>query len=119
MGLVHVPATHIEYEQVQEVKEIQIEVTYSEERIKDMIKDTFPENPTLALEVFACESGLNQDAVGPTQDYGIAQIHEPSWNATAKELGLDYKNDAKDNLAMARHVYEQQGWDAWVCLDLI
>ena len=98
--------------------EVKIEITYSKERIKEIIKETFPEQPQLALAVFSCESGLNPKAVGPTNDYGLAQIHSPSWDKRAKALGYhNYKTDVKENLAMARHIYNDAGktFNPWVC----
>ena len=77
----------------------------------------FPEQPRTALLVANCESGLNQDARGPTRDFGLFQVHEPTWDQTAKQLGLDYKNKIVDNIEMARHIYDAAGqsWQPWVC----
>jgi hypothetical protein len=111
----------IEVAQAEEVKGIPFEdafiVTYDwdEEKAIEEIKKTFPEVPGLMVAIADCESGLNIDAVGPTNDYGLLQIHEPSWDHVAKRLGLDYKNNPYDNLKMARHVYDNQGITAWVC----
>lgn len=99
-------------------KEVPIEVTYSRERIVELIKETFPEAPNTATAVFMCESGLNPKAKGPTSDYGIAQVHSPSWDREAKRLGYkEYRTDVKENLAMARHIYEDAGksFSPWVC----
>lgn len=67
------------------------------------------------LRVARCESGLNQHAVSHTNDFGLMQINEASWDDVAKEMDLDYKNDIDDNLTMARHIYDVQGINAWVC----
>lgn len=100
-----------------EVVQIEVIINWTRERIEKEIRDTFPENPELALAIFECESGLVPTAVGPTNDYGIAQIHSPSWDKKAKQLGYDnYKTDVQDNLAMARYLYEARGnFDDWVC----
>lgn len=92
-------------------------VTYdwSEEKAIEEIKKTFPENPGLMVAIAECESGLNIDAVGPTNDYGLMQIHEPSWDHVAEAKGWDYKNNPYHNLEMARYVYDNQGITAWVC----
>lgn len=106
-------------EVIEEPKEVRIEVVtdWTKERIEQEIRDTFPESPELALAIFKCESGLNPTAKGPTSDFGIAQIHEPSWGKKAKQLGLEnYKTDVKENLAMARYIYEGRGnFNDWVC----
>ena len=74
------------------------------------------------VAVFKCENGWSEqrgwdiDIVGPTSDYGIAQIWGPGWHSTAMELGYtEYKTEVIDNLAMARHIYDVQGMPAWVC----
>lgn len=82
-----------------------------------MIREAFPEDPEVALLVVQCESGFNQNAKGPTDDHGVFQVHRPTWDATAKELGLDYINSVRDNIKMARHIYEAAGdsFQPWVC----
>lgn len=75
----------------------------------------FPEDATRAIAVANCESGLNQDAVGPTQDYGLFQIHLPSHQQRALQLGLDVVNSIEDNIAFARLLYDEQNWNPWVC----
>lgn len=79
--------------------------------------ETFPEDARTALAVARCESGFDQGARGPTQDYGVYQIHQPSWDSVAKQKGLDYKRSAYDNIQMARHIYDNAGqtWQDWVC----
>lgn len=72
----------------------------------------------MAVRIAKCESGLKVDIQGPTSDYGVMQIHEPSWDWKAKQLGYDnYKTDVQDNLAMARYIYDNAGqtWTDWVC----
>ena len=103
-----------------EPKEVQFIVVtnWNEERIKKEIRDTFPEQPELAIAVFRCESGLVPTAKGPTSDYGIAQVHAPSWDKEAKRLGhTNYRTDVRDNLKMARHIYDNAGkkFTPWVC----
>lgn len=58
----------------------------------------------------------NTLSYGREQSFGIFQIHAKDWEQTAIKLGLpDYKTNVEQNLKMARHVYEVQGWDAWTC----
>lgn len=109
-------------EEVEEVptkpKEVRIEVVYdwSEEKIVEEIRNTFVETPNTAVAVARCESGLDIDVIGPTSDYGLMQIHAPTWHDVAIELGYtDYKTNPIENLQMARYIYEQSGWNAWVC----
>jgi hypothetical protein len=72
-----------------------------------------------------CESHLKQwddngnTIISKTQDGGILQINIPLWNSKASELSLDYLNDWRDNMRMAKYIYDQQGRKAWMCNDLI
>lgn len=104
----------------EEPREVQIEVIidWTPERIEQEIRTMFPEEPNTAVAVFRCESNLKPTAVGPTQDYGLTQIHAPSWDKKAKALGFeDYKTDVQDNLKMARYIYDSAGgrFTDWVC----
>lgn len=105
---------------IEEPREVRIEVIYNwtPERIEQEIREVFPEQPELAVAVFHCESSLIPTAKGPTSDYGIAQIHKPSWHDKAIRLGYEnYQTDVKDNLAMARYIYDNAGgtFRDWVC----
>lgn len=86
------------------------------------IRNTFPEDPSTALAVAACESGYQMiqsrhiQPYGRERSFGIFQIHEPDWHDTAIRLGYpDYQTDVEQNLQMARYIYEQSGWRAWSC----
>lgn len=87
------------------------------------IRKTFPEAPEIAIAVAECESpGLkmvqsgHQQPYGQERSFGIFQIHEPDWHSRAISIGLpDYQTDVEQNIQMARHVYEVQGWRAWTC----
>lgn len=74
------------------------------------------------VEVAKGESGLQQwhkdgslvkGRVDP-RDSGLFQINSGHWDAEAKRLGLDYKNNIEDNVKMARHIANTQGITAWV-----
>lgn len=101
---------------VRYIKEVQIV-----ESTKTHIRKTFPEDPELMVAIATCESGLRQFdtegnvIVSPTKDFGIFQINEKTWHNTAESLELDYKNSEEDNIEMARHIFEVQGINAWVC----
>jgi hypothetical protein len=75
--------------------------------------------PTM-IRISECESTdaqFNPDGStvhSKTDDWGWFQINE-SWDATAKELGLDYKHSLTDNIRMAKIVYDRQGISAWTC----
>lgn len=108
----------------QEIKPIEIEVTYTTERIKEIIRQEFPEAPNTAVAIAKCESGLDPDiqshhtlSYGREQSFGIFQIHAKDHDRTAKKLGLtNYKTDVRDNVQMARYLYEKRGnFKDWTC----
>ena len=88
---------------------------------KELVEFVFKEDAQRMIKVFTCESGLRQfDKSGNvikshTNDYGITQINEKTWDKKAKEMGLDYKGNIYENLLMAKHVYDISGESAWVC----
>ena len=91
------------------------EFTPRPKTIEEKIRLAFPEEPNNMLAIVNCESGFNQSAVSHTRDFGLFQINEKTWDATAQEMGLDYKGSLDDNITMARYVYDIQGINAWVC----
>ena len=105
---------------MEEPKEVEliVVVDWTPARVAQEVRTTFPEAPELAVAVAKCESGLKPHAQGPTSDYGVMQIHAPSWDKKAKQLGYEnYKTDVKDNLAMARYIFDGAGgqFTDWVC----
>lgn len=92
-----------------------MEATTDKPDIEYKIRQAFPEDYEMMIRIAQCESGLNQDAVSHTNDYGVFQINKASWHAVAEEMGLDYQNNVDDNIEMAQHIYEVQGREAWVC----
>ena len=50
-----------------------------------------------------------------SSDWGLFQINDRAWDARAKELNYDYKNNAYDNVMMGFVILEEQGLNAWVC----
>ena len=72
--------------------------------------------------ILPCESGGEPDpdaAVGPTDDWGRAQINRPTWAARFRELTGAAFEDHIDapilNGFMAAHVETEQGLSAWTC----
>lgn len=96
---------------------LEVVFTWDKERIKQEIRNTFPEDPETAIKIANCESGLVINQIGRTSpDYGLMQINSPAWDRTAKKLGYgDYKTNPRHNLAMARYLYDRAGWQPWVC----
>lgn len=108
-------------------REVRIEarINWTPERIEKEIRNTFSEDPETAVKIARCESGLVADiqsrhvlSYGQERSWGIFQIHEPDWGKVAVRLGYDdYKTDPGDNIAMARHIYDNAGkkWTDWTC----
>lgn len=69
--------------------------------------------------IFQCESHMRQwEADGTvklseTADLGIAQINEVWWGS-ARSMGYDL-DKTYDNILMAKHVWDIQGFKAWTC----
>ncbi len=116
--------------EVEEPKEVRIEVIYNwdTDRIKQEIKATFPEDPYMAVKIARCESNFKMvqsnhiQPYGREESFGIFQIHARAWHDVAVTLGYEnYQTDIKDNLAMARHIYEVSGnsFKPWTCLSMV
>lgn len=88
------------------------------ENVKRLIRETFPEDPRTAVAVAECESNLDPKAYNPnntngTTDGGLWQINS-SHDKRLQELGLD-KNNPEDATKFARMLYDERGWNPWVC----
>lgn len=94
----------------EEPRVIQLEVVtnWTEEKIKQKIRDTFPEQPELMVKIAWCESRWKPDAKGPTDDHGIFQLHAPSHDLSAIDV-----YDPKENIEFARKLYDQNGTRPW------
>lgn len=83
------------------------------------VRDYFADIPALA-NVARCESqyrhtlanGSVLRGVVDPRDTGVMQINTYYHGDTAKKLGLDLTNFV-DNMAYARHLYEEQGLAPW------
>ena len=66
------------------------------------------------VRIAECESGFNQSAVNKkSNDFGIFQVNEATWDEVAKSMGLDYKSNWKSNILLAKYILEVQGISAW------
>lgn len=78
--------------------------------------------PAFESIILPCESGGEPDpdaAVGPTDDWGRAQINRPTWSVRFTELtGASFEENIGNpilNGFMAAHVESEQGLTAWTC----
>lgn len=104
----------IEYAQAQKPPQeilIETKIEWTEERIIEEIKKTFPEQPERMVKVARCESGIKNVPGQLSDDGGIFQI-----NITHKEVleeqGLD-RFDIGDNIKFARYLYDHGGLSHW------
>lgn len=87
--------------------------------VEKFVRDYFKDTPILA-EIAKCESRFRQyDANGEvlrgeknTYDRGVMQINILYHAKAAAKMGLDIHN-LDDNVAYARHLYEEQGAKPW------
>lgn len=110
----------VKIEYIQELEATITDESYWREgkRIKRLIRQTFPENPEVAVAVATCESGLNPKAYNPNNrdgstDGGLFQINS-THDKKLNELGLD-KWNVHDNIKFARILYDESGFKPWVC----
>lgn len=98
----------------------QVTVTTTREttthKVKRLTYQYFGKDAPTALRVFKCESGLRPDAVGSTDDYGVAQIHLP---AHSKKIPADDKIawlfNPENNIKLAYQLFLSSGFNPWVC----
>ena len=121
-------ASNEDVELKEQVIQIATVIDWTPARIEKEIRDTFPEQPNTAVAIAKCESGLIPDiqsqhtmSYGQERSFGIFQIHEPDWKATAIKLDLpNWRTDPRENIQLARYIYDQAGsWKPWSCLKMI
>ena len=84
----------------------------TDESIEEKIRETFPEEPEIAVAVAKAESGhnplaLNDKNTNGSTDKGLFQIN--SCHGYGDELF-----DIDTNLEVARKLYDKSGWTPWV-----
>jgi hypothetical protein len=99
--------------EAEEPRVVLIGTTTPEKSIEEKIRETFPEDADRAVAIAKCESGLNPKAVSPTNDHGLMQI-----NKTVHTVEGDIY-DVDTNLQFARKLYDERGWEPWVCNDIV
>jgi hypothetical protein len=79
------------------------------------IANTFRDNANDALAVAQCESGLDAGAVS-NGNYGLFQINAVHKGLVAS-MGYSWDQilDPGVNTAVAKRLYDEQGWGPWSC----
>lgn len=70
-----------------------------------------------ARRIAECESGMNPNAVSPTNDHGLFQINAVHRNEFEAVTGASWSAiyDPELNTKYAHHLWSQQGWSPWTC----
>lgn len=70
-----------------------------------------------AIRIADCESGMNPNAVSPTNDHGLFQINAVHRGQFEAVTGAPWSSvyDPELNTIYARYLYGQQGWSPWTC----
>ena len=79
----------------------------------DIFQVYFGDKADEARLVANCESGMDAGAISKTQDFGIMQIHFPTWG---KVFGVTREQllDADLNVRLAKAIFDRSGtWEAW------
>lgn len=95
----------------------------TKEEVIVALHQQFLDDMPKAWQVSKCESTFKQfkddgsTVISETGDAGIMQINIKTWDKTAKKLGLDYKNSWRDNILMAKVVYNEASstFEPWTC----
>ncbi len=84
--------------------------------ITGMIKDEFGHRADEALRIAHCESRFDTDDVSSAGAVGVFQIRpvDHGWRIRKVKKGKDL-TDAATNVAVALHIFKDQGWRPWVC----
>jgi len=88
--------------------------------VEAFITEVFGKDAEKAIEVARCESGLRKEVVSKpnrngTRDYHTFQIND----VHTKRFGDGFKNDWKENVRVAKKIFDEQGFRPWVCAKAI
>ena len=69
------------------------------------------------MRIVSCESGWNPAARSRTGDTGLFQINDihRAPGGVAEGLTIEDLSDPATNVAIARKLYDAQGWQPWAC----
>ena len=85
--------------------------------LEQLVAGAFPEDPETAMRIVSCESGWNPAARSRTGDTGLFQINDihRAPGGVAEGLTIEDLSDPATNVAVARKLYDAQGWTPWAC----
>lgn len=90
------------------------------QEVMSYILEVFGDDADRAIWIAKCESGLRKDAINPnnpngTTDYGVFQIN----SVHLKKRGDKFTNDWRENVRVAKKIFDEQGFRPWVCATAI
>lgn len=85
--------------------------------IDDILNRHFGAGAGRAKAIAQCESGLNPNAVSPTNDHGLFQINIVHKDQFRSVTGAPWSSvyDAELNTIYAKWLHGQEGWGPWAC----
>lgn len=90
---------------------------------QEVIDHIFAGEVGKATAIAQCESEMDVNAVSHTNDHGLFQINEPTWNRpdhsdeVARWIGKHWhlRYDPAVNAIMAKKIRDKYGWKMWEC----
>jgi len=105
----------IESKSAEKPAEKSAEALTESEKIFQEIENVFGEFAGQAKRVACCEnqgrpncSFLDPQKKGPTNDWGVFQIHYPS-----HKVPIRFLKNFRINIAIAKQLFDEQGWSPW------
>ena len=86
--------------------------------IPDMIRDEFGDHAGDALRVAQCESRFDPQAFYAGA-VGVFQIMASAHDWRVKKVKGRKLTDARTNIRVARHLFDEQGWRPWTCARIV
>jgi hypothetical protein len=104
---------------VEETRTVEMASRATDGHTEAVVREYFKDIPIM-IQVARCESTFRHTladgsvlrGVVDSADTGVMQINKRYHERTAAAMGLDLE-DLADNLAYARHLYEEQGTQPW------
>jgi hypothetical protein len=87
--------------------------------IPGMIRLEFGRHADEALRIANCESRFDPDDVSSAGAIGVFQIRLVDHGWRIKKVHGKDLTDPRTNVRVAHHIYEDQGWQPWVCARIL
>lgn len=106
--------------EVVEVRKAEAASPTEKQEVLQYIVEVFGDDADKAIWMARCESGLRKDAINTKNrngsvDYGVFQIN----SVHIKRHGDEFTKDWRENVRVAKKIYDEQGFRPWVCAKAI